>query len=314
MTPRDEHRPLLWAVSGTWLLFGVLNMALAPRLAAGRWRAVFSAAWTVFSAFVVAGVGAADGAVDSPLLYMLFLPVAYAALSFTPWVAGVCGFSALAATVVVVVTDTDIQTAHPGAFVLLGVLAGASVLSVAAAQNRTSREHYEQVLGERIAQLASTDGLTGCAVHRVFHERLESEIARSVRNGHPLSLVMIDVDEFKGVNDTYGHLVGDHVLAGVGTVLRTHARSFDLVGRLGGDEFGVLLPDTEPEAAGVFAARIREATTAALEVPVTLSIGVSGFDPATPTAEHMLDEADFALYQIKRSGRCLLYTSDAADE
>jgi diguanylate cyclase (GGDEF)-like protein len=114
---------------------------------------------------------------------------------------------------------------------------------------------------------------------------------------------MIDVDAFKSVNDTYGHLVGDHVLAAIGAVLRTHVRGFDLVGRLGGDEFAVLLPDTEPTAAVATAERIRRETSTMLDVPVTLSIGVSGLDPSTPTAEHLLDDADFALYQVKRAGR-----------
>ena len=151
--------------------------------------------------------------------------------------------------------------------------------------------------------MARTDGLTGCAVHRVFHERFEEEIARSLRNGHPLSLMMIDVDSFKVVNDTYGHLVGDHVLAGIGAALRAQSRSFDLVGRLGGDEFAVLMPDTDPTSATALAQRIRLEAAAGLEVPVTLSIGVSGLDLSQPTAEHMLDDADFSLYQVKGAGR-----------
>ena len=151
--------------------------------------------------------------------------------------------------------------------------------------------------------LASTDGLTGCAVHRVFHERLEEEIARSVRANRPLSLVMLDVDDFKTVNDTYGHLVGDSVLASIGEVLRAQTRSFELAGRLGGDEFAVLMPDTEPSAAFIAANRLRQESSKVVEVPVTLSIGVSGLDLSTPTAERMIDDADFALYQVKHAGR-----------
>ncbi|HEY5250131.1 MAG TPA: GGDEF domain-containing protein, partial [Acidimicrobiales bacterium] len=105
------------------------------------------------------------------------------------------------------------------------------------------------------------------------------------------------------VNDTYGHLVGDHVLAAIGASLRAQSRSFDLVGRLGGDEFAVLMPETEAEAATALAERIRREAAAGLEVPVTLSVGVSGLDWAEPTVEHMLDDADFSLYQVKRGGR-----------
>ncbi len=115
--------------------------------------------------------------------------------------------------------------------------------------------------------------------------------------------MMIDVDSFKAVNDTYGHLVGDHVLAGIGAALRAQSRSFDLVGRLGGDEFAVLMPETEAGAATALAERFRLEAARGLEVPVTLSIGVSGMDPAEPTVEHMLDDADFSLYQVKRGGR-----------
>jgi diguanylate cyclase (GGDEF)-like protein len=114
---------------------------------------------------------------------------------------------------------------------------------------------------------------------------------------------MIDVDDFKGVNDTYGHLIGDHVLAAIGGVLRSQTRSFELVGRLGGDEFAVLMPETETSHAIVAGNRFRDESSRVVEVPVTLSIGVSGLDLSMPTAERMLDDADFALYQVKHGGR-----------
>lgn len=151
--------------------------------------------------------------------------------------------------------------------------------------------------------MASVDELTGCAVRRVLRQRVEEEIARSLRNGSPLSLLMIDVDQFKSVNDTFGHVVGDHVLAGIGSVLRNNGRAFDLVSRIGGDEFALLLPDTDVPNAVNVAERIQRELPAAVEVPVTLSIGVGGLDRSTPTGEHLMDDADFALYQVKRSGR-----------
>jgi diguanylate cyclase (GGDEF)-like protein len=244
-----------------------------------------------------------DGGTSSPVLYLFVLPIAYASLAFTPWASSLCAATTLATAVFVVTTDSDIRFAQDGVVIFFGVLVGASMLSVASATNRAHREREEELIAEQIAVMASTDGLTGCAVHRVFLERFEVEVARSIRHLHPLSLMMIDVDRFKSVNDSYGHLVGDEVLAGIGEVLRTHARTFDLVGRLGGDEFGVLMPDTEPSSAVALAKRIREELPMTLEVPVTLSIGISGLDLSFPTAEHMIDEADFALYQVKGSGR-----------
>lgn len=115
--------------------------------------------------------------------------------------------------------------------------------------------------------------------------------------------MMIDVDGFKGINDTYGHLVGDSTLAAIGGMLRTHVRAIDLVGRVGGDEFAVLLPDTDPRAAAELADRLRRDLPSVLEVPATLSIGVSALSPLSRTSEQLLDDADLALYDVKRSGR-----------
>jgi diguanylate cyclase (GGDEF)-like protein len=303
VSPHGPHRSLLWAIVAVWLACAVANLLLAPYVAARHWGPIVSAAWTVLSALAVGVVASLDGGIDSPLMLLLFLPVANAALAFTPLVAGLCGFTAVASASCVAAIDSEIRLSDGNALMLFAVLAGASVLSVSFSINRIERERRERQLADRIAELAATDGLTGCAVHRVFYDRFEEEIARSLRYGYPLSLMLIDVDSFKSINDTYGHLVGDHVLAGIGAMLRTHTRSFDLVGRLGGDEFAVLMSNTEPPAAAELAERIRLEASVATEVAVTLSIGVSGLDGSAPTTEHMVDDADFALYQVKGSGR-----------
>jgi diguanylate cyclase (GGDEF)-like protein len=303
LTPRGPHRTILLVIALAWFACGATNLLLAPRLALWHRRAQFSAFWNILAAFAVGGVAILDGGLESPMLLLLFLPAAFAALAFTPKVAGACGLATLLSATMVWGTDDNGALSGSSALMLFAVLAGSLALSVAASVNRVRRERNEQILLDRIAELAMTDGLTGCAVHRVFHQRFEEEIARSLRNGHPLSLMMIDVDSFKAINDTYGHLVGDHVLAGIGAALRAQSRSFDLVGRLGGDEFAVLMPDTEAGAATALAERIRLEAAAGLEVPVTLSIGVSGLDRSEPTVEHMLDDADFCLYQVKRAGR-----------
>ncbi|MGH9017768.1 MAG: diguanylate cyclase, partial [Acidimicrobiales bacterium] len=303
LTPRGPHRLALWVVTSVWFVCGVTNLLLTPRLAASRWRTPFSASWTIVAAFAVGGVAYLDGGLISPILLLLFLPAAFAAVAFTPKVAGACGVATLLSAGGVAVAGSSTRYSAEGSFVLFAVLAGSLVLSVAASVNRAQRERHEQVLTDRITELATTDGLTGCAVHRVFHERLGEEIARSLRYGAALSLMLIDVDAFKAVNDTYGHLVGDHVLEAVGRSLRTQCRTVDLVGRLGGDEFAVLLPDTGAAAAAALAERIRRHTPAVVEVPITLSIGVSELDRSSPTAERMVDDADMNLYRVKRSGR-----------
>jgi diguanylate cyclase (GGDEF)-like protein len=301
-TPHGPHRAVLWVVVVTWLVCAVISLLFAPYLAGRPWRVHFSAGWTVLSAFAVGGVAHLDGGIDSPIMFLLFLPVANAALAFRPRVAAACGLATLGSAGFVVATNSG-PFSGAGALVLFGVLTGVSALSVAASLNRIERERREGLLSEEIVRLAATDSLTGCAVRRVFYERLEEEIARSLRNHHPLSLMLIDVDSFKAVNDTYGHLVGDHVLAAIGESLVAHSRAFDVVGRLGGDEFAVLLPDTETPAAAALAERVRREAAAGLEIPVTLSIGVTDLDRSTPTSEHMFDDADFALYEVKKAGR-----------
>ncbi len=303
LTPGGPHRSVLWVVAAFWFLLALVGMSLAPTVASKPWCVAYSVTWTALSAFGVGMVAVLDGGMNSPILILLFLPLIFGTLMFTPRAAAICGVAAVAALVLVALIDRDDGSSPGRAFLLFAALAGASVLTVAAAVNRTRIEEHEAQLQAALADMAAIDELTGCAVRRVLRQRMEEEITRSVRSRSPLSLLMIDVDQFKSVNDTYGHVVGDHVLASVGAVLRDCGRAFDLVSRVGGDEFALLLPDTDvPGAVGV-AERIRNDLPAAVEVPVTLSIGVGGLDRSLPSAEDLLDSADFALYQVKRSGR-----------
>jgi len=303
LTPSSPHRLVLWVLVSSWLVLALAGIGLAPTVASKPWRAIYSVAWTVLSAFAVGGVTILDLGPNSPIIVLLFLPLVYAALMFTPKAAALCGLSALASAALVATTDSQRAISQERSLMFLAVLVGASVLSVAASVNRSRIEQHERQLLETIAVLAATDELTGCAVRRVFRQRVGEEIARSMRHDRSLSLMMIDVDRFKSVNDTYGHVVGDRLLAAVGAVLRADVRTFDMVGRLGGDEFAVLLPDTEPSEAVTLAERIRRNLPGAVEVPVTISVGVSGLDRSVPTVEQIFDDADFALYEVKRTGR-----------
>ncbi|MEG6504782.1 PAS domain-containing protein [Nitratidesulfovibrio sp. 1201_IL3209] len=167
-------------------------------------------------------------------------------------------------------------------------------------------EHREAQ--ERLRQLATTDGLTGLANRRRFLEALEHEVQRHRRYGTPLALVSIDVDRFKRVNDTWGHAVGDEVLCALAAICRAEVRDVDTVGRIGGEEFAVLLPDTAPEEAMAVAERLRVSVqaapllTAAGPLSVTLSLGVAATPPCDG-ADELLREADRALYRAKAGGR-----------
>jgi diguanylate cyclase (GGDEF)-like protein len=166
---------------------------------------------------------------------------------------------------------------------------------------------------QRFEVLASTDVLTGCLNRRALIEKLEQEVDRARRYEFPVTILLIDLDRFKAVNDTLGHLVGDAVLRQLGELLRREVRSVDLVARYGGEEFVVLLPNTATDGGMSFAERLRirvaqqDFTTGLAPLALTVSIGVATF-PATPgeTVDELLAAADQALYRAKHDGRNLV--------
>jgi diguanylate cyclase (GGDEF)-like protein len=303
LTPAGPHRTLLWPIIVSWVVCAALGILVVPIVAGRSWRTTFSVTWTVASTFAVGLVSLLDTGINSPILLLLYLPLVYAALMFTFRSALLCGMSTLVVVAVVAGIDRHLAAAEGWTFTLLGTLAGATALSVAAALNRSHIELHEDRLLAQLAELAGTDELTGCAVRRVLRQHAEEEIERSLRTGSPLSFLMIDVDQFKTVNDNFGHVVGDRVLASIGKILVDSVRPFDVASRLGGDEFALLLPETDGPGAVEVAERIFRKLAGTVEVPVTLSIGVSSLDRSMPTVERLFDEADIALYQVKRAGR-----------
>jgi diguanylate cyclase (GGDEF)-like protein len=159
---------------------------------------------------------------------------------------------------------------------------------------------------DRLLDLSRTDPLTGLANARGFRERLEAEHARSLRYREPLSLLLIDLDGLKSINDRMGHPVGDLALLRLAAAIRDGARASDLGARYGGDEFVLLAPSTGSAAAAALAERIRRrvAEDEGDGLAVTASVGVATFDPAGPAgaALGLMDAADAALYRAKRSG------------
>lgn len=163
---------------------------------------------------------------------------------------------------------------------------------------------------ERLEYLATYDELTGLPNRDHLLETFRTELERSGRYESPLSFLLMDLDHFKGINDTYGHVYGDEILEGVGGVLSDHTRTADTAGRYGGEEFGILLPETRENEACEFAERLRvdiealEVTSEDGEViPVTCSIGVSGRKSSDETLKDLLRRTDEALYEAKETGR-----------
>ena len=160
-----------------------------------------------------------------------------------------------------------------------------------------------QLLDE-VERLATRDALTGLANRRLFQESIVREAARCRRLDTPLSLVVVDVDHFKQVNDTYGHPVGDALLREVAGCLVASTKDFDVAARYGGDEFVLLLPDCGADDALAVAERLRAEVTERVDsAAVTLSAGVATMPDNAFDAERLVAAADAALYEAKRAGR-----------
>ena len=160
-----------------------------------------------------------------------------------------------------------------------------------------------------LRRLATIDGLTGIETRRAFKEDAAKYVALARRHRSQLSAIAFDIDRFKSVNDTYGHAAGDRVLKDVTQAVRAQLRSSDLMGRLGGEEFAVILPDADSTAALEVAEKLRHATQA-LKFPgshppitVTASFGVAALDPGSDDLDSLLVKADEALYEAKAIGR-----------
>ena len=163
---------------------------------------------------------------------------------------------------------------------------------------------------QRTEAVSVTDDLTGLYNSRYLNLVLRRESKRASRSGRPLSLLFMDLDGFKGVNDTHGHLAGSKALVEAGVIIRSSARETDVAARFGGDEFSVILPDTGREGAVSVAERIRERINAweflasdGLSIHLTASIGVATLPDVAASAEELLRAADVAMYRVKDAGK-----------
>lgn len=159
---------------------------------------------------------------------------------------------------------------------------------------------------EHEREMARTDYLTGSVNGRHFTELAAVEISRAERHVHPFSVAFMDIDDFKTVNDRYGHSAGDELLRAVAGVIRRGVRSIDVVARLGGDEFSILLPETDYDAAQTAVRRVRRDLLELVRAnrwPVTFSIGVVTWDVPPASVDDMLRAADELMYSAKRNGK-----------
>jgi diguanylate cyclase (GGDEF)-like protein len=185
------------------------------------------------------------------------------------------------------------------------------------------RENLDLTVKNRLlSEVSSRDALTGLYNRWFVVEKIDSEINRALRHGSPMSLLMLDIDHFKRVNDTWGHPAGDQVLQAIGKLLRESCRVYDVPGRYGGEEFCIVLPETKVGNTTVVAERIRhrlestELPCGDTSIVVTASIGIAGMESADATdilsPAALIDRADRALYTAKNRGRNRIETWEEA--
>ena len=279
---------------------GVLAVArIAVRSRHHEW---FFATWSVGTTALVLAGAAVDGGGESPLVTSLFLVLVYAAVAYRPTLVLILGFLQVCGFLIVGMLDASASGGYSTFFAItLGLVA---LMATKSALNREEQGHDLDRLTQQLELQAMHDSLTGSLNRRGFNAAIEQEMSRAARYHRPLSLLIVDVDRLKEINDRWGHAGGDQALRAVAATLSDISRRIDRVARTGGDEFALLVPEaTMPDALDV-AARLHAALRASTHgIPVTVSVGVASNIEGVDAADDLIKAADQALYTAKSAGR-----------
>jgi diguanylate cyclase (GGDEF)-like protein len=285
-TWEDPHRTLLVVAASLALVASLLLLKLPlVRIFQSRWRDPFFLGWSAGLLALIVLATEIDGGPTTALAPMYFLPIVFAAMAYPVRPMVIVSVAVVVTYVVVAIMD---KGDAPATFVFASTLATSAFLCA-----WQSHLHHRQRL--ELARVSRADPLTDCLNRRGFEERLAAELARAVRFGHETSLLLIDLDHFKAVNDRSGHQAGDELLQWTVTRISASLRPMDSVGRLGGDEFAVVLPEAGADEAAEVAARIE----AALAQRAPASSGTATFPADGRRAEELHARADVRLYAAK---------------
>ncbi|WP_421121793.1 diguanylate cyclase [Aquihabitans daechungensis] len=300
-----SHRPLLLGLNLAALVGVVAAYLVVPetKVAASPRRDLIFAGWVLIGVALVTVAAGADGGVHSPLAWLLPISVMFTAVAHRPAMVWLAGSFAMVGYAILTVTSPG--AAGPAATLArLGYLAVLTFAAASAARSRWDHHDAQAEAHAELSLLADLDGLTGVLNHRAFHEQLAIELAECDRRSLRATLLLIDLDHFKAINDRYGHGIGDDVLREVSAVIVLAVRAGDIVGRVGGEEFAVCLGATSTSEAHRIAERVRAAVAEISDPePITASIGIGTTDTEGPIAADLLGRADEALYLAKHQGR-----------
>src|SRR4051812_48237318 len=284
------HRDAIVVLLTVALLSVLVMVAFrAERVVGTRWCDVFFAGWSTSYVVIITVFALLDGGAASPLALIYFPVLVFAALCYPLALAIWVGIGSVGGIVI-----AGVATSSHDSDATLFVAGCLSLTAVMCSWQAHTLERQRREL----ARASRTDHLTGCLNRRGFHEHTQAELARAFRSGDPVSLVLVDLDGFKAVNDAHGHAAGDELLCWVVDRLRAGLRPSDVAGRLGGDEFALLLPGIDLSVARPVVDRLR----AVLLERTSASFGIAVY-PEQLAAEALLAHADAELYRDKRSRR-----------